>query len=182
MSELLMWPTQAEAAQILQTSTKTIERHGKEGRIEIRKRACPGRRPENVCNPDDIEKLKPLPHIPRPVTIPERYEIVNRQLAKARQANDQAVEPVAMVPHQLSQLFETIATTVQTIQTEAAQTRNASEKLVFTLKEASRLGFSVRYLRRAVDEGRLRSFRDGRSIKIARVSLAEFAREQGASL
>jgi excisionase family DNA binding protein len=55
-------------------------------------------------------------------------------------------------------------------------TQSVNEKLVFTLKEASASGFSMAFLRRKVEDGSLKSFRDGRTIKIARASLDEFAR------
>jgi hypothetical protein len=58
--------------------------------------------------------------------------------------------------------IQTISTAVTTIQTDVQNAKNLSEKLVLTLKEASRYGFSVAFLRRAVDNGTLKHFRDGR--------------------
>jgi hypothetical protein len=56
---------------------------------------------------------------------------------------------------------------------------DTNEKLVLTLKQASLFGFSVAFLRRAVDSGTLKAFLDGRTIKIARESLEAFARKGG---
>jgi hypothetical protein len=52
------WPTVDEAAARLETSRRTIFRYGTAQEIEIRKRAG-----KTVCNPTDIERLKPATHI-----------------------------------------------------------------------------------------------------------------------
>lgn len=61
--DIEQWPTDEAAAAILGTSSKTIHRYAAKKWIEMRKRQRPGKKPENVCNPLDIEKLKPPPHV-----------------------------------------------------------------------------------------------------------------------
>jgi excisionase family DNA binding protein len=53
------WPTEAEAAAQLSMSLRTLQRYAKAGEIEIRQRPVPGRKPEAVVNPRDVERLKP---------------------------------------------------------------------------------------------------------------------------
>jgi len=60
---LAEWPNEAQAAAMLGTSVKTIIRYADAGRIETQKRPRPGKKPENVCNPRDIERLMPQAHV-----------------------------------------------------------------------------------------------------------------------
>lgn len=53
------WPTIEEAAAQLGTSVRTIWRYAKEGAIQTKKRKRDGKKPENVCNPRDVERLMP---------------------------------------------------------------------------------------------------------------------------
>lgn len=57
------WPTEAEAAKMLKTSVRTIQRYAERGKIEVRKREREGVKPVNVCNPRDVEKLLPQAHV-----------------------------------------------------------------------------------------------------------------------
>lgn len=51
------WPTIHQAAAALRTSTRSVLRAQDRGEIEIRKRTRPKKKPENVVNPDDLQKL-----------------------------------------------------------------------------------------------------------------------------
>lgn len=50
------WPNEAQAAAALGISAKTIIRYASAGKIETRKRQRPGKKPENVYNPQDLER------------------------------------------------------------------------------------------------------------------------------
>lgn len=63
MAELAEWLTIPEAAARATTSTRSIERRIASGEIETRKRPRPGKKPETVCHPRDIEKLLPPAHV-----------------------------------------------------------------------------------------------------------------------
>ena len=52
------WKSQAEAAEILKCSEKTISRMAAQGKIEKAMRRVPGRKPMPVFNPRDIERLR----------------------------------------------------------------------------------------------------------------------------
>jgi len=52
------WKSQAEAAEILKCSEKTISRMARQGKIEKAMRRVPGRKPMPVFNPRDIERLR----------------------------------------------------------------------------------------------------------------------------
>ena len=51
------WPTKAECAKLLGCSAATLERMAKAGKLEVRYREVPKRRPEAVYNPTEIDRL-----------------------------------------------------------------------------------------------------------------------------
>lgn len=58
------WPTKLEAARELGIDVRTLERkHIAAGQIEVRERRRDRKRPEPVCNPADVERLKPATHL-----------------------------------------------------------------------------------------------------------------------
>lgn len=118
---MLDWPTEAEAAQILGTSVKTITRYGAKGLIEIRKRPREGKRPENVCNPRDVEKLKPAAHV----------------MPAASQALVPAVRETALAPlvPEFVSFIRTISTAIATMRTDVQN--GTIEKLWLNLDEAA---------------------------------------------
>ncbi|MGH9583325.1 MAG: hypothetical protein ACRD4O_10350 [Bryobacteraceae bacterium] len=69
MAELSRWPTVAEAAALLKLSRRSLERRIAAGEIEMRKRARPGKKPEPVCNPRDLEELAPQAHALPPMRL-----------------------------------------------------------------------------------------------------------------
>jgi excisionase family DNA binding protein len=164
-ASLADWPSEQEAAAALGCSVKSIHRYADKGLIELRKRQRLGVKPENVCNPADIEKLKPTAFL-----MPAEEDAGKGAVAVRRPL----VPNNSLVP--LVPIFEAISNAVQTMQTETTAARQREEKLVLTLREAALSGFSMAYLRRAVAAGKLKHFRDGRSIKIAREELQRFAK------
>lgn len=160
------WPTLAETAAILGTSERTLLRWQETGKIEIRKRVREGKKPENVCNPRDLDALKPSAHI-MPA---ESRELVRQE--QTRPASSPA-PAFSLLP------VEVIEPLVRFL--EAAATAKAEEAAPFlTLKEAaaySHLGTS--FLRRAVQRKILAGGRYGPhgSLRIGRASLDELARD-----
>ena len=58
VDQLDEWKTQAEAAEILKCSQRTIGRMAGQKKIQRILRRVPGRKPMPVFNPDDIEALR----------------------------------------------------------------------------------------------------------------------------
>jgi hypothetical protein len=91
------WLTEAEAAAELDCSVRTIQRYASDGKIEMRKRQREGRKPESVCNPSDVDKLRPSTvHVmPKEKKAPPKVQAngqLNTELRLRR-----AVETVAIV-------------------------------------------------------------------------------------
>lgn len=64
LMDLASWPTKLEAAHKLGIDVRTLERkHIASGQIEVRERRRDRKRPEPVCNPADVERLKPATHV-----------------------------------------------------------------------------------------------------------------------
>ncbi len=156
------WPTIEEAAAQLNTSVRTMWRHAEARRVEMRKRPRPGKKPENVCNPRDVEKLMPAAHVMPP-------EKAGAETGLARRVQNGA-------PHPWQGALERIATILSAQQDGRIDTIGPTQQLWLSLKEASTLaGLSRKYLLRACEEGRLESVRDGRRRRIRRASLEAFA-------
>lgn len=163
---------------MLKTSHRSVLRANERGELEIRKRNRPGKKPENVVNPDDLNKLLeeakpkpfPVPSLPAPppplqfhpdaftMTVPalkddqiERFLDALREMAAPKLLPAPAAPPAPAEP-----------------------TVPLHIKLNLTLEEAAVYsGYSVRKLRQAIDEGRLQASKDGRrgAIVIKRASL-----------
>jgi hypothetical protein len=172
--DLTQWPSVEEAAVALRTSARSIIRHNERGELEFRKRPRPGKKPENVVNPADLEKLKPAPYpvkMPAPQFSPEPRQIFDHSamnrfvsgLAEAVASHTRALPPApepAAAPRP-----EPPAVALD-------------RKLWLTLPEASVYsGISSSKLRAAANEGLLRARPDGPrgALIIKRASLEEFA-------
>ena len=68
------WKTQAEAAEILKCSQKTVGRMAAQKKIERVLRRVPGRKPMPVFNPDDIEAIRAETAQPKPFPVGKRVE------------------------------------------------------------------------------------------------------------
>ena len=66
--------TQAEAAEILKCSEKTVGRMAAQKKIERVLRRIPGRKPMPVFNPDDIEAIRAETAQPKPFPVGKRVE------------------------------------------------------------------------------------------------------------
>jgi excisionase family DNA binding protein len=146
------WLTLTEASEILHRSPSTIDRMVAADEIPTRLEPRPGRKPERLYDEKTVRELaakqQKAPRNPRP-----------------------AGPPAARPPMQLAVQRDTI-TALRDVITEWGNDR---EKLVLTVKEASRTGFSMAFLRRKCEDGSLKFFRDGRTIKIPRQELERLA-------
>ena len=68
------WKTQAEAAEILKCSQKTVGRMAAQKKIQRVLRRVPGRKPMPVFNPDDIEAIRAEMVQVEPFPVKERGE------------------------------------------------------------------------------------------------------------
>jgi excisionase family DNA binding protein len=174
--DLSEWPSVDQAAVQLRTSRRSVIRANERGKLEFRKRARAGRKPENVVNPDDLKKLlesqepKPFP-VNMPAAAPLQFhpdaftmttppltgDHIERFLDALRELTSQrmlpapeaaAIAPAPAVPLHL--------------------------KLNLTLEEAAVYsGYSARKLSQAIKDGRLHATKDGRrgALIIRRASL-----------
>jgi excisionase family DNA binding protein len=165
--DLTEWPSVDEAAVLLKTSRRSVIRHNERGELEFRKRTRAGKKPENVVNPIELNKLLekaaprpfPVPSLPAPaselqfhpdaftMTVPalkgeqiDRFLDALREMTAQRALPAPAAEPTPppdRVPLHL--------------------------KLNLTLEEAAVYsGYSALKLRQAIAAGRLTATKDGR--------------------
>lgn len=149
------WPTIEEAAHILNTSLRTMWRHAQAHRIELQKRPCQGRKPENVVNPRDIERLMPQAYVlPEPVQNNDGLSRINEEhitFAYVLQELLRRTAAPALPPLLLPWI---------TIEEAAAAT-----------------GLSSGFLRRQIKDGKVEAVRGGPHgrLRIRRASLEMFA-------
>jgi len=62
-ADLSTWPTKTQAAEQLGISVRALERRIEQHEIEALPRKRNGKRPETVCNPRDVDRLKPAAHV-----------------------------------------------------------------------------------------------------------------------
>jgi|SRR3954464_2591976 len=178
--DLSTWPTLKEAAAILRTSVRSIWRENERGELEMQKRPRPGKKPENVVRPEDLEKLKPQPYPvrklppmpqsfyriagmmqdpPEPELTGERFD----RFIASLEAIGQRALPAPAEPARPEPAIAAVALNV---------------KLWLTIEEAAIYsGFSERKLRMNIEAGNLFAVPDGPRGKliISRARLEEFA-------
>jgi excisionase family DNA binding protein len=163
--DLSLWLTERDAAAALGVSVRTIRRKAEAREIERRARAIPGRRPEAVFRPVDIERLAAeQPFIPA---------------ANGKQAPETALargeHPSA--PRALTQLATFAEALIAAVRANGEP--QARPKAWLGLQEASEyLGLTEGFLRRLARAGKLPSVRDGRQgTKVRRIDLDNLAVE-----
>ena len=87
------WKTQAEAAEILKCSQKTVSRMAAQKKIQRVLRRVPGRKPMPVFNPDDIEAIRAEMVQVEPFPVKEQGEVKTL----ARQPSQGGVELLAQL-------------------------------------------------------------------------------------
>jgi len=133
------WPNEAQAAALLGTSVKTIIRYADAGKIETQKRPRQGKKPENVCNPRDIEKLLPQAHV-----MPEASNgtAITRMPAEPARALDPA--PILAMIRAIATAIETERQIVQipklwlSLQEAAEYSGLTKSDLLFVCRESFR--------------------------------------------
>ena len=141
--QLEHWKTQAEAAEILKCSGKTISRMAAQNKIQRALRRVPGRKPMPVFNPIDGERLRAetVEVKPFPVEAPKE------------------TKSLARVPSQdgvklLAQLFEDRLSSSRSVAVE--------RKVFLNLDEASEyMGMPKAWLRREIKSGNLKAILSG---------------------
>jgi hypothetical protein len=156
------WPTIDEAAALLETSIRTIWRHNERGKLEIQKRPVPGRKPVNICNPRDIDRLMPDP-----------YVVAN---GNSNVSNGKARSPIDVIAERLAELLNkpTLQAANVPILPAAESSAEIGTKLWLTLPEAAQFtSLSETYLRKIIKDGPLISCRGGKNgaVVISRSSL-----------
>lgn len=63
IQDVSSWLPKAAAANKLGISIRALERKIEAREIETAPRSRHGKRPETVCNPDDVDRLMPTPHV-----------------------------------------------------------------------------------------------------------------------
>lgn len=168
--DLSAWPTKAAAAAALQCSVRSLELRIQGGEIEVRPRRRPGQRRELVCNPRDIESLKP-PAFVLPASSELKRANANGLAVPTTQRGDQPPSS-GNAPQALDALAAWLSTTAA-----AQQPQNAPEepKPWLTLDAAAQLsGLSQAFLKRECRAGNIRAVRDQRKWMIHRPSLLAF--------
>ena len=160
------WLTLAETASRLQRSEKTILRMCAAGELQRRDRPRPGKKPETVIHPADVDRLEQAMRAPH----------VMPAVGSNGGAASTALAPIA--PTALAELPHTTGVAIRTetpmpIDRLLASLSRASAPppLWLTIAEASEYsGLSQSLLRRLIANGRLPSIRD-RAVKVRRADL-----------
>lgn len=145
---------------MLKTSTRTIQRYAATGKIEVRKRERAGVKPENVCNPRDVEKLKPQAYV---MLDDEEEEPEATAIGRVSPAGQQALT----FGYLLQELLR---------RTQPPQLPPPALPWI-TLEEAAELvGLSARFIRRQIRAGKIEAHRAGPhgALRIRRASLEAF--------
>ena len=137
------WKTQAEAAEILKCSQKTIGRMAGQKKIQRVLRRVPGRKPMPVFNPDDIEALRAEMMQVEPFPVKERGE--GKTLA--RQTSQDRVDLLAQL------LADRIP---------PAPAVPVAQKVFLNLKEAAEYsGMPKAWLMREIKNGKIKTIKSG---------------------
>ena len=137
------WKTQAEAAEILKCSQKTVGRMAAQKKIQRVLRRVPGRKPMPVFNPDDIEAIRAETAQPEAFPVKERSE----EKALARAPRQSGVDLLAQL------LADRIS---------PARAVPVEQKVFLNLKEAAEYsGLSKAWLLREIKSGKIKAIKTG---------------------
>ena len=137
------WKTQAEAAEILRCSQKTVGRMAAQKKIQRVLRRVPGRKPMPVFNPDDIEAIRAEMVQVEPFPVKER----GKGKALARLPSQGGVDLLAQL------LADRIS---------PARSVPVEQKVFLNLKEAVEYsGLSKAWLMREIKSGKIKAMKTG---------------------
>lgn len=167
--DLSSWPTKAEAAAALHCSVRVLERRIQAGEIEVRPRRRPGARRELVCNPHDVDSLRP-PAFAMPAAEVQGADAADFAGHTAERLHQQQL--IAAAPPSLPAIAAWLTEALHAKQSTATE---PDAKPWLTIDEAARLsGLSQNFLKRECHSGALKAVRDQRAWKIQRTSLLSF--------
>jgi excisionase family DNA binding protein len=162
-----VWPTKAEAAQIIGCSTKTIESLAQSGKLQQSSR----RRVETgaliaVYHPGDVERIRrernPEAVTPFVVTASQNHSETSREAAVAR--------PQPQQGEILQALLAALSANSQRLPEPAVRT---SEKLFLSISEAADFsGLPRSYVREQMRAGKLPAIKTGAGWRIRRADLS----------
>ena len=133
------WKTQAEAAEILKCSEKTISRMAAQNKIQRALRRVPGRKPMPVFNPNDVERFRS-----------ETVDIKPFPVTAGKEAKSLARVPSQDGVKLLAQLFAERLSSSRSVPVE--------QKVFLKLNEASEyMGMPKAWLRRQIKDGKLKA-------------------------
>jgi hypothetical protein len=182
--DLSTWLTKQEACQRLQVSPRTLHRMVQAGTIEQRRRTIPGRCPEPVHNPSDIDSaaaIKPHPMPPANGVSPgsqlqpAQPAALHPALVQTALLFERVIVPILEQNRDLMEKMNAMLDTVDRMLPSPAQTPATRPKLWLTAYEAcSYSGLTEAALRRFARQGYIVRTRDKQGIKFNRVSLEHF--------
>lgn len=152
------WPTKTECTKLLRCSAATLERMAKAGKLEVRYREVPKRRPEAVYNPTEIDRLIGERNPPFVAPAESKGRDINAMIVAALDPNWKAI----------------LSARPSAVATAAASTPRVplSSKLYLTIDEAVEYsGLPASYLHRMIRGGGLLHVKADRWLRISRKSL-----------
>jgi excisionase family DNA binding protein len=154
--DLSLWLTRERAAEQLKRSVATIDRWIIDKKLKSAERPRPGKKPEVIVDPADVERLRP--HAPASPA----YIVPTSTWTPNPTANTTGNTPA------VSEGFLSVIAQVRTIVAAMAE----PQRFVSVKEAAGLTGLSMSYVWRLVKSGELPSIRDGRAWKIRRKDLA----------
>jgi excisionase family DNA binding protein len=182
MPDLTTWLTEEETASRLKVSVRTVRRKALSGEIERHNRTVPGRRPEPVFSPDDVDRLTAEnPFVAAPSGSSNQLQAAGPQpmhpsLVQAILLFEKLAGPI-LAQHQetLTKVSGTLDTLVKVLPA-GPQTPPGRFTPWLTIKAASEYsGLTVAFLKRQIQCGELYAVRDGRSFKVRKSDLDNLA-------
>jgi len=160
MTDVSKWPTEYQAADAIGVSVRTLQRYAEAGKIEIRPRPRQGKKPENVCNPRDVDRLLPAAHV-MPADEPE----------------PPAKPTEAMVRANGKPTFDVLGALIALVTQQQKLLAAPEPKPWLTLDEAAEAsGLTAAFIRRQIAEAKIAATRGGPhgALRVHRASVLEF--------
>jgi hypothetical protein len=155
------WISKEDAAAILKTSTRSVERMAAAGKLETAKRQRPGKSPETLYRTNDVMRLTP-----------QAYEMPPAESAVATTPTAATTAP----PAPPTDAIPLLAALLATMQENPRRSAPDTPRLWIGIEEASAIsGLSRGFLRRLCTAGLIEAVRDQRRWKINRAKLLAFS-------
>lgn len=152
------WISKEDAAAILKTSTRSVERMAAAGKLETTKRQRPGKSPETLYRTNDVMRLTP-----------QAFEMPRAESAVA-------TTPTAAATAPPSDAIAMLGALLATMQENPRRSAPDTPRPWIGIEEASAIsGLSRGFLRRLCTAGLIEAVRDQRRWKINRAKLLAFS-------